>query len=434
VSDVELKYYVRFKATGPNGQQALDAQFALRERLLNIEGTAIDTTVNANKWQVPSEDLAFLVQTLQGAQLRIDHTESALAVVGRVPEAKMQPDGNSVWFRAEIGDLPIIERVLRGYLDHVSIQIDSDDVQCSKCLQQTRKEGLLVHLCPDAYEIVHKPKVRELSIVASPAYKNTAFKPVGFAAAMNESQKPCEHPNPKVAEDAMNPCETCGLKGSFVCTCSQLSQGNKDGGSKGDLQEPDNEGKIATEAKTLPEQQNAQAKPSPHSAQGVVNVNNGQGESAPTQVNYTDFMQQLESLQNQIATAEGAEAEAMRAEVARLQKAVQNRATKQQLSKKISDLQQQLQQGQSAEAEADADSDGDDDDDDDGTNQNLVDTSNGVSCKKGSKKASGKGLVQSPNPADNQPGMMGETTMSVFGNIDWFSDVAKATAKLRGMK
>ena len=47
---------------------------------------------------------------------------------------------------------------------------------------------MLVHLCPGAWEIVHKPKVRELSIVASPAYKDTAFQPVGFFAAMNEGQ------------------------------------------------------------------------------------------------------------------------------------------------------------------------------------------------------------------------------------------------------
>ena len=43
-------------------------------------------------------------------------------------------------------------------------------------------------MCLEAWEIVHKPKVRELSIVASPAYEKTAFAPVGFAAAMNEGQ------------------------------------------------------------------------------------------------------------------------------------------------------------------------------------------------------------------------------------------------------
>ncbi len=182
MNSVQLKYYVPFKALA--GQ---DAQLAVKESLINIEGTAIDASVNTNKWQVPPEDLDFFVQSLQGSQLRIDHAESALAVIGRVPEAKRIDQ--EAWFRAEIGDAAIIQKVLRGYLTHVSVQVDSDDVKCSKCGEQTRKEGLLVHLCPGAWEIVHKPRVRELSIVASPAYKNTEFKPVGFAAAMNQSQR-----------------------------------------------------------------------------------------------------------------------------------------------------------------------------------------------------------------------------------------------------
>lgn len=140
---------------------------ALKEKLLNIEGVAIDTSVNSNKWQVPEEDLDFFVSSLQGAQLRIDHAESAMAVIGRVPEAKRA--GQAALFRAEIGDQAIIEKVIRGYLSHVSVQVDSEDVECSKCYKPSRKEGMLIHLCPGAWEIVHKPKVRELSIVASPA-------------------------------------------------------------------------------------------------------------------------------------------------------------------------------------------------------------------------------------------------------------------------
>jgi hypothetical protein len=205
---------------------------AIKERLLPIEGTAIDTSVNANKWQVPPEDLDFFVTTLQGTQLRIDHAESAMAVIGKVPAGKRV--GDTVQFRAEIGDLPIIEKVLRGYLSHVSVQVDSDDVECSKCKEQTRKEGLLVHLCPGAWEIVHKPRVRELSIVASPAYKNTEFKPLGFASAMNESQ-----------EKARVEFQRKGflkklLAARLAIASFQLSEDNKDVGSKGNLQEPEN--------------------------------------------------------------------------------------------------------------------------------------------------------------------------------------------------
>jgi uncharacterized protein Veg len=150
---VQLRYYVPFKA-----QQGVDAQFALKEKLINIEGVAIDTSVNANKWQVPEEDLDFVAESLVGAQLRVDHAESALMVVGKVAIANRV--GNTVTFTAEVGDQNLIEKIIRNYVTHVSIQVDSDDVECSKCRRLTRKEGQLIHLCPGAWEVVHKPKVR----------------------------------------------------------------------------------------------------------------------------------------------------------------------------------------------------------------------------------------------------------------------------------
>lgn len=178
---MQLKYRIPFKA-----EQGVSAEFALQQKLINIEGIAIDTSVNQNKWQVPPEDLDFFVESLQGAQVRLDHSESALNVIGLVRKASRR--GQQVFFGAEVGELSVIEKILRSYITHVSAQVDSNDVTCSKCLKPTRKEGILIHLCPGAWEIVHKPKVRELSIVASPAYEDTTFAPVGFAAAMNASQ------------------------------------------------------------------------------------------------------------------------------------------------------------------------------------------------------------------------------------------------------
>jgi hypothetical protein len=101
--------------------EGVDAQLALKEKLLNIEGIAIDTSINANKWQVPNEDLDFIANSLAGAQLRVDHAESALMVVGRVSEAKR--DGNRVLFKAEVGEEHLIEKILRNYVTHVSIQV-----------------------------------------------------------------------------------------------------------------------------------------------------------------------------------------------------------------------------------------------------------------------------------------------------------------------
>ena len=372
---MQLQYFIPFKAQG-----GVSAEYALKEKLMNIEGVAIDSTVNANKWQVPDEDLDFFVSTLINAQMRIDHAESAMAVIGKVPEGKRI--GNTAWFRAEIGDLAIIEKVLRGYLTHVSVQVDSDDVECSKCKKPTRKEGMLVHLCPGAWEIVHKPKVRELSIVASPAYKNTEFKPVGFAAAMNDSQYDA------ILKNIQN---------------SQLSEDNKDVGSKRELQEPENKKSEAKkEVKPLSEQ-NAQAKASPHQAQGVVNV--APGETAPKQHTYEDFMQQLQDLGKQIRQAEVGEAEmeALKKKVAELEGEVAKRATKKTLSKKISELTKKLkEEGEEGEEGEEAE-------------EAKKGEEAEAEAQKNAGKASGKGIVA-----------VDEIQKGVLGNYDWFKDILKA--------
>jgi len=382
---MQLQYFVPFKA-----QEGVSAEYALKEKLMNIEGVAIDSTVNANKWQVPDEDLDFFVSTLINAQMRIDHAESAMAVIGKVPEGKRI--GNTAWFRAEIGDLAIIEKVLRGYLTHVSVQVDSDDVECSKCKKPTRKESMLVHLCPGAWEIVHKPKVRELSIVASPAYKNTEFKPVGFAAAMNDSQYDA------ILKNIQN---------------SQLSEDNKDVGSKPEgLQEPENKKSEAKEEVKPLSEQNAQAKASPHQAQGVVNVT--PGESAPKQVTYQELIDQVTKLQKQIgdggAGATDSEIDALGKKIAEVEGELAKRAKKAELSKKLSDLTKQLQTPTEQEESGEAEAGG------------FPPKAEGAEAEtqKNAGKASGKGIVA-----------VDEIQKDVLGNYDWFKDILKAHRMLQ---
>jgi hypothetical protein len=327
------------------------------------------------------------VSTLINAQMRIDHAESAMAVIGKVPEGKRI--GNTAWFRAEIGDLAIIEKVLRGYLTHVSVQVDSDDIECSKCKRPTRKEGMLVHLCPGAWEIVHKPKVRELSIVASPAYKTTEFHPVGFAAAMNDSQYDA------ILKNIQN---------------SQLSEDNKDVGSRQkEPQEPENKKNEAKkEVKPLSEQ-NAQAKASPHQAQGIVNV--APGETAPKQVTYQELMDQVTKLQKQIrdgsADATDSEIDALGKKIAEVEGELSKRAKKTELSKKLADLTKQLQtpaeQGEEGEAET-----------------GFPPKGEGAEAQKNVTKASGKGIVA-----------VDEIQKDVLGNYDWFKDILKAHRMLQ---
>jgi hypothetical protein len=375
-------------------QQGVSAEFALKEKLVNIEGVAIDTSVNANKWQVPDEDLDFFAQSLLGAQLRVDHAESALMVIGRVAEAKR--DGKRILFRAEVGEEKLIEKILRGYITHVSAQVDSDDVECSKCKRPTRKEGMLVHLCPGAWEIVHKPKVRELSIVASPAYETTEFQPVGFFAAMNDAQW------------------SAIMKS--VTNSQSLGNSSADVGSKPErLQEPENK-PLNTKEEVKPMSEKTDEKASPHQAQGVVNV--GPGEQAPKQVEYQDFMQHLQQLEKKIretpSTSE-AEIEALESKFRALEAELAKRAKKSTLSKKISELSKQLAEIESEEQ---------------GEESEEAEEAEEAKKKKGqevaepeAKRASGKGIVA-----------IDEISRDALGNYDWFQDLLKAHKRLVGFR
>jgi hypothetical protein len=371
---MQLRYYVPFKA-----QNGVLAEDALKTKLLNIEGVAVDASVNANKWQVPSEDLDFVVESLKGAQLRVDHAESALMVVGKVGDAKRE--GDKILFRAEVGEEKLIEKILRNYVTHVSIQVDSDDVECSKCKRPSRKEGMLIHLCPGAWEIVHKPKVRELSIVASPAYQTTEFSPVGFNAAMNADQW-----------DAI----------VNAVTSLQSLVKSDDVGSRQKPQGPENKNLDGKEVK--PMSVKADDKASPHQAQGVVNT--APGEQAPKQVTYEEFIQQLTQLEKQIkqggSAATDAEIDAMTKKITDLEAELARRAKKGELGKKISELTKKLSEEGQEEGQEE---------------------SKAPKGEAEAKRATGQGIVA-----------VDEINKDALGNYDWYKDLLKAHKRLIGFQ
>jgi len=383
---MQLRYFVPFKA-----QEGVKVEYALKEKLLNIEGVAIDTSVNANKWQIPAEDLDFLTQSLFGAQLRVDHAESALMIVGKVSESKR--DGDKILFRAEVGEEKLIEKILRGYVTHVSVQVDSEDVECSKCKRPTRKEGMLIHLCPGAWEIVHKPTVRELSIVASPAYKTTEFQPVGFFAAMNDAQWNAIMKT---------------VAGSNPAASQSLSNKSDDVGSKRELQEPEKQKLEAKEVKHMSVKADKDA--SPHQAQGVVNV--APGETAPKQVEYQDLMNQLQQLEKQIReghpSASDSEIDALNKKIGELEAEIGKKARKRELSKKLSELTKKL-----SEEEATPEEEGKEE----GEEAKIP------KAEAEAKRASGKGIVA-----------VDEISRDMLGNYDWFKDLLKAHKKLVGFQ
>ena len=154
-----------------------------------IEGQAIDSSVNKNRWQVPSEDLDFFVETVNKAGLRINHGLTTESVKGTVTKAWRV--GDQVFFQAEIsGDPVLLTQIEKKYLRMVSPKVVSDNIVCSLCQGKTRDADMvMIHLCAGAWEIVHQPRCVELSIVADGAYENNNFRFKGFAAAMDESQR-----------------------------------------------------------------------------------------------------------------------------------------------------------------------------------------------------------------------------------------------------
>jgi hypothetical protein len=206
-----------------------------------IEGQAMDTSVNKNRWQIPSEDLDFFVETVNKAGLRINHGLTTESVKGAVTKAWRV--GDQVFFQAEVsGDPVLLTQIEKKYLRMVSPKVVSDNIVCSLCQGKTRDADMvMIHLCAGAWEIVHQPRCLELSIVAEGAYANNLFRFKGFAAAMDESQRQglvasiCE-----CADKSQCPCGLKDLKAKLQPDLHRLNNitGEKNKMSSGENQPP----------------------------------------------------------------------------------------------------------------------------------------------------------------------------------------------------
>ena len=217
----------------------IDVKASLDEirQTITIEGQAIDTSINENNWQVPSEDIDYFASTLKNSQLRINHGTNVEDVKGIVKTVKRV--GDTVLFSAEVsGDPILLTQIEKKYLNMVSPKVISDEIVCSKCGEKTRNENLgMIHLCSGAYEVVHKPQCVELSIVAVGAYKNNIFRPKGFAAAMNEAQQRALIASKCSCQDKTKcPCGISQLRSQVQSDLHGLNQ-NKKTGDKNQLSE-----------------------------------------------------------------------------------------------------------------------------------------------------------------------------------------------------
>lgn len=158
---------------------------AQKEGSLIIAGTAIDSSVNENQWQVTAEEMSAISKGMEAIQLRIDHGESVRDVIGGVSEGTYDKENGVVLFKAEVDDPDIIKKILKKRVNKVSIGATADTVNCSKCGEATRPYRTCK--CVGAHDIIKGVTIRELSIVSSPAYKNAEFAPISFTAAVNEA-------------------------------------------------------------------------------------------------------------------------------------------------------------------------------------------------------------------------------------------------------
>ncbi len=216
-------------------------------KVLLIQGTAIDDTVNENGWQVPAEELPYFVAVSQNAQIRVDHgdrVEDIKGVINILHSPQTSADGRIVVpFEGEVsGDEELLAKIEREYVNSVSPRI-LGEAYCSLCGSRSRDDLMnLVHICRGAWEIMRRPRLVELSIVSIGAYEHAKFKPVGFAAAMKADQQQAIRKALTVQEKI--PCGLCASALTLSClSCNSQVHSQKGANQKNENSE---ERKLST--------------------------------------------------------------------------------------------------------------------------------------------------------------------------------------------
>ncbi len=159
-------------------------------RTLKIRGILLDDSVNLNGWQIQAEDFHIVAADALEKQIRVDHADLVQKVVGKITKTEVhKPHGfRYKWDAANrnshvmfegllyIADNNILVPLIYKLVNSVSLSADADVITCSKCGKRTRP----VRKCDcDGHEILRDAKVKEVSLVVSPAYQNTHFSIIG---------------------------------------------------------------------------------------------------------------------------------------------------------------------------------------------------------------------------------------------------------------
>lgn len=165
-----------------------------------IEGVAIDDSVNKNNWQIEKPELEEVATQLKGKQIRINHSDRYEDVKGIVTDARVED--NKVMCEAEItAREDVLVPLLKGYARGLSLSAEASEIICGKCGKT--KDYAMKDACPcrDTVDVLKGFEVRELSLVADPAYGNKTFAtPVGFAASVEKELNNYRKTNVKIEE------------------------------------------------------------------------------------------------------------------------------------------------------------------------------------------------------------------------------------------
>lgn len=168
---------------------------------LILKGVLIDQTKNLNNWIVESEDFESLAKQFIGVQIRSDHSEKIENVLGKVISTEVDTphsEAKEAWdpatefihlhFTAEIAskNSEVILPIQLGYISHISPAIDSRLILCSTCKKPMVDKNIKSCGCKDGGVLLKDMTAREISLVCSPAYAGTVFKPYNFAAACDK--------------------------------------------------------------------------------------------------------------------------------------------------------------------------------------------------------------------------------------------------------
>lgn len=144
---------------------------------------AIDASRNRNDWGISAERLGSFADKMRGIQLRMDHGDKALDVIGRVDNVQHNPNTHEVYADAWTHEESIARRLHMGSLDAVSMQARAKNVECGSCQAAMEKCK-----CGDSWKSLVDPEPVEMSTVAEGAYDGARVIS-GFRAALDKEVK-----------------------------------------------------------------------------------------------------------------------------------------------------------------------------------------------------------------------------------------------------